>query len=212
MGVPAEKVHKIPYGVRLDRFRPVAEPPKDRFEVLFVGAVSLQKGIPYLLQAFAQLKHPQKRLRIVGGLSREMGPILPRLPQDNVEFVGHVRQDRLAAIMSSSHVMVLASVQDGFGMVLSQAMACACPVICSTNTGGPDLVTEGREGFIVPTRSPEAIAGRLQQIAEDRALRQRMGEAALARVRHIGGWQEYGDGWVDLLYRLIPSPRGTATS
>ena len=199
MGVPAEKLHKIPYGVELDRFRPVAEPPKDRFEVLYVGSVSLQKGVPYLFQAFAQLRHPHKRLRIVGGLSREIDQILPRLPQDNVEFVDHVRQDRLAAFMSSSHVMVLPSIQDGFGMVLSQAMACGCPVIASTNTGGPDLVTEGLEGFVVPIRSPEAIAERLQQLADDPALRQRMSEAALLRVRTIGGWHEYGEGWAQLL-------------
>jgi starch synthase len=204
MGVPAKKVHKIPYGVRLDRFRPVAQPPKDRFEVLFVGSVGLRKGIPYLLQAFAQLRHPNKRLRIVGGLSGEIRDVLPRLPKDNVEFVGHVQQDGLATLMSSSHVMVLPSIEEGLALVQAQALACGCPLICSTNTGGEDLINDGVEGFVVPIRSPEAIAGRLQRLAEDPELRQRMSEAALARVRHIGGWHEYGDGWVDLLHRLIP--------
>lgn len=207
MGVPAEKVRKIPYGVRLDRFRRMAEPPRDRFEALFVGAMSLQKGLPYLLLAFAQVRHPHKRLRIVGGQSREFPQVLRQLPQENVEFVGHLPQDELPAVMSSSHVMVLPSIQDGFGMVMAQAMACGCPVISSVNTGGPDLFTDGVEGFIVPIRSPEAIAARLQQLADDPTLQQRMSEAALARVKQIGGWHEYGESWMRLLLPLRRASR-----
>jgi glycosyltransferase involved in cell wall biosynthesis len=203
MGVPAEKLHKIPYGVRLDRFRPVSEPPNDRFEVLFVGQVSLRKGVPYLLQAFAQLKHPNKRLRIVGGLTREIRRTLPQLPQDNVEFLGHLPQDHLVAIMSTSHVLVLPSIEEGLALVQAQAMACGCPLVSSTNTGAEDLFTDGVEGFLVPIRSPEAIAARLQQLADAPALQQRMSEAAIARVRHIGGWTAYGEAWLGLLRQLV---------
>lgn len=203
MGVPAEKVHKIPYGVNLDRFHPIAEPAKDRFEILFVGSVGLRKGVPYLMQAFAQLRHPNKRLRIIGGLSREMRPILARLPAENVEFVGHVPQDQLPAIMSSSHVMVLPSIEEGLALVQAQALACGCPLISSTNTGGEDLITDGFEGFIVPIRSAAAITARLQELAEDPGLQQRMSEAAVARVRHIGGWHEYGENWAALLHQLV---------
>jgi len=203
MGVPAEKIHKMPFGVRLDRFRPVAEPPKDRFEVLFVGQVGLRKGVPYLLQAFTQLKHPHKRLRIVGGLSREIRRILPQLPQDNVEFIGHLPQGRLSGVMSTSHVMVLPSIEEGLAMVQAQALASGCPLISSVNTGGEDLFTDGVEGFIVPIRSPEAIATRLQQLADDPVLQQRMRGAALARVRHIGGWHQYGEAWMELIHSLV---------
>lgn len=204
MGVPAEKLHKIPYGVELDRFRPVADPPTDRFEVLFVGNVSLQKGVPYLFQAFAQVRQPRKRLRIVGNLSRELPQVLRQLPKENVEFIGHVPQNQLPNLISSSHVMVMPSVQEGMALVQAQALACGCPLICSTNSGGEDLITDGIEGFIVPIRSPEAIATRLQQLADDPALRQRMREAALARVRHIGGWHVFGNRWVELLLLLSP--------
>jgi glycosyltransferase involved in cell wall biosynthesis len=206
MGVPAAKLHKIPYGVHLDRFQHVADPPKDRFEVLFVGQVGLRKGVPYLLHAFAQLKYPHKRLRIVGGMLPELRRILPQLPQDNVEFLPHLPQERLAAMMSSSHVMVLPSIEEGLALVQAQALACGCPLISSTNTGGEDLFTDGVEGFVVPIRSPEAIAARLQQLADDAALQQRMSEAALARVHQIGGWSQYGEAWIDLLHRLKPSP------
>jgi glycosyltransferase involved in cell wall biosynthesis len=192
MGVPVEKVATIPYGVDVRRFQKVADAPDDRFEVLFVGAVSFQKGVPYLLQAFASLKHPRKRLRLVGAVQGEMVKFLQNNRFDDIEFLGPLPQTDLIPIMSSSHVFVLPSVQDGFGMVLSQAMACGCPVICSTNTAAHDLIEEGREGFIVPIRDPRAILIRLEQLCQDAALQRRMGEVALQRVKSVGGWDHYG--------------------
>jgi len=199
MGVPAEKVHTIPYGVRLESFKKVADPPADRFEVLFVGGVSVRKGVPYLLQAFEYLQHPAKRLRIVGSVPAYMKAVLDRLPQDQVEFLGAVPQSELPLIMSCSHLLVLPSIEDGFGLVMGQAMACSCPVLATTNTGAEDLYTDSVEGFIVPIRDPEALTDRMQRLADDPALQQRMGEAALHRVRQLGGWSQYGDAWVTLL-------------
>jgi alpha-maltose-1-phosphate synthase len=201
-GVPAEKLYTIPYGVRLETFRKVADPSADTFEVLFAGHVSLRKGVPYLLQAFAQVNHPRKRLRLAGAVSPEITRLLHSLPQQNVEFLGSVPQAELPKIMSESHVLVLPSIEDGFGLVLSQALACGCPLIASTNTGGDDLITDGVEGFIVPIRDAEALANRMQRLAHDSALQRRMSEAALARVQHLVGWRHYGDLWEELLLDL----------
>jgi glycosyltransferase involved in cell wall biosynthesis len=203
-GVPAEKVRVIPYGVRLEQFVRTGEPPnsKDRFEVLFAGSVGLRKGVPYLLQAFARLQHSGKRLRIAGSLHPDIETVLGRLPQENVELLGSVSQSRLAELMSTSHVMVLPSIEEGLALVQGQALACGCPVLASTNTGGEDLFTDGVEGFIVPVRDVEALADRMQRLADDPALQQRMSEAALRRVRLIGGWSEYGDKWESLLREL----------
>ncbi len=78
-------------------------------------------------------------------------------------------------------------------MVLAQALACGCPVIGSQHTGAPDLIEDGKAGYIVPIRNPQAIADRLQGLADDPALQQRLSQEALATVRHIGGWRNYGD-------------------
>ncbi|MGA9669175.1 MAG: glycosyltransferase family 4 protein [Terracidiphilus sp.] len=206
-GVAKEKVHVIPYGVRLDRFHPVAEPSAHAFEVLFVGQMGLRKGIPYLLQAFAGLRHPRKRLRIVGSVQPDFRAILARLPQSKVELVGPQPQAEVARFMSSSHVLVLPSIEDGFGLVMGQAMACGCPVLASTNTGSEDLFTDGVEGFIVPIRDSDPLRERLQQLADDPALQRRMSEAALLRVRQLGGWSHYGDLWVSLLENLLSARR-----
>jgi glycosyltransferase involved in cell wall biosynthesis len=104
--------------------------------------------------------------------------------------------------MQESHVLVLPSIEDGFGLVMAEAMACGCPVIASTNTGGADLFADGKEGFLVPIRDPQAIADKMQTLVDDPALRGRMSAAARSRVSQIGGWSDYGDRWVDLLEQL----------
>jgi glycosyltransferase involved in cell wall biosynthesis len=202
MGVPAAKLHLIPYGVQLRDFHPTSSPDPQTFDVLFAGAAGLRKGVPYLLQAFANLQHPHKTLRIAGSIQPDLRDILARLPTANVEFLGPIPRTQLVDLMSRSHALVLPSVEDGFGLVLSEAMACGCPPIASTNTGAEDLFTDGVEGFIVPIRDPAAITGRLQQLADSPALQQQMRAAALARVQSLGGWADYGDRWQTLLHTL----------
>ena len=202
MGVPASKLHLIPYGVSLGAFHPTGAPDPNTFDVLFAGAAGLRKGVPYLLQAFSHLKHSRKTLCIAGAMQPDLRDILSRLPTANVEFLGPVPRAQLVDLMSRSHALVLPSIEDGFGLVLSEAMACGCPLIASTNTGGEDLFTDGVEGFLVPIRDPAAITARLQQLADSPALRQQMSSAALARVQSLGGWADYGDRWESLLHKL----------
>jgi len=210
-GVPANKIHVIPYGVRLEQFKRTAEPPTDRFEVLYAGTVSVRKGFPYLLQAFAQLRNNTKRLRVAGAIHPDMKALLGRLPVDQVEFLGPLPQERMPTLMSTSHLMVLPSIEEGLALVQGQALACGCPVLSSTNTGGEDLFTDEIEGFIVPIRDVSALTDRMQRLADDPALQSRMSEAALHRVGTLGGWEDYGDRWESLLEALIATEPPPAT-
>jgi glycosyltransferase involved in cell wall biosynthesis len=203
-GVPEDRLRKVPYGVDLQRFSKVDDPDPDAFDVLFVGGVSLQKGVPDLLEAFTKLEHPRKRLRFVGAVSEEMQTLLAKQRMGTaVEFLGPWPQDKLHEIMSRSHVLVLPSIEDGFGLVQAQAMACGCPVIASRHTGAYDLFTDGIEGYIVPIQSPDVLAERLQFLADDPNKRQQMGAASLQRVQHIGGWNQYGESIVTTIEELL---------
>lgn len=194
-GVPFQKMRMLPYGVNLEMFKPTGAPDADRFDVLYVGGMNLNKGIPYLLQAYRKLVHPRKSLTFAG----EPSPLFIKrmkahgLWPDDIRLLGHVPQSELKNLMSRSHAMVLPSVQDGFGMVLSQAMACGCVVIGSENTGAPDLFDDGQGGFIVPIRNARVLAQRLQQLADQPSLRAEMSRQALMLVQRAGGWREYGD-------------------
>ncbi|NBV21217.1 MAG: glycosyltransferase family 1 protein [Proteobacteria bacterium] len=191
-GVPVRKVRRVAYGMDLSRFGRVAQPRPDKFVVLFVGSVSFNKGIPYLLDAFAALRHPRKELVLVGVMAPEMKRFCLGRPFPGVTFARHQPQAELPRLMSSSHVLVLPSLSDGFGMVMGQAMACGCPVIASENSGGPDLIKPGVNGFVVPAGQSEPLRERLQQLADDQRLQRELGEQALAHARSLGGWDTYG--------------------
>jgi len=204
-GVPEAKLRKVPYGVDLRLFSPVGEPTKDRFDVLFVGAASLRKGVPDLLRAYQMLQHLHKRLRFVGSVVEDVRTLLQRAQSadPSIEILGPRPQDRLREIMSTAHVMVLPSIEEGLALVQAQALACGCPVIASTNTGSEDLFTDGVEGFIVPIRRPDAIAERLQRLADDSALQDAMRQAALHRVQALGGWDQYGQNILTVVEDLV---------
>jgi glycosyltransferase involved in cell wall biosynthesis len=193
MGVPRHRLRKVAYGVDTSRFQKLADPPRHTFEVLFVGEVSVRKGVRYLLEAFARLKHPAKRLTVVGAVVPTVRAYLrENPPPEKVTFLGYLPQTELKQIMSRSHVMLMPSIEEGLALVQGQAMACGCPVVASWNSGAADLFTNGKEGFIVTSGNVVAMSDRLQQLADDPQFRNRMSEAALARVASLGGTDSYG--------------------
>ena len=88
------------------------------------------------------------------------------------------------------------------GGVLGQALACGCPVIATPNSGVEDLIEDGREGFVVPIRDPDAIAERLIRLYCDRELLTFMSQNARRRVEHLGGWATYGTAATELFGQL----------
>lgn len=204
-GIPEAKVAVIPYGLPAGDFFPAGSPPREVFRVLFVGQITLRKGVPYLLQAFGMLRHPRKELVMAGIERADAKRWLAKMPLDNVRFLGHQTRSALRDWMSCSHVLVLPSVEEGMALVQAQALACGCPLIISEATGGEELIADGREGFIVPTRSVEQIAEKLERLAGDANLQARMRCAALATARRVGGWGRYADDLFTHLRRLKPS-------
>jgi glycosyltransferase involved in cell wall biosynthesis len=205
-GIPAHKLSVASYGVDLGTFGPVRRSNHDYFDVLFVGALSVRKGAHDLMAAFDALDLPNKRLTIAGSIHPEIRSVMGRgLRNENVRLMGHVQHRALKYLYGASDVMVLPSIEEGLALVQAEALASGCPVIATTNTGSLDLYTDGVEGFIVPIRSPESIAARLQRLAEDSGLRHAMSVAALRRVGAIGGWTQYGHSIIDIYNRVLQS-------
>lgn len=203
-GVPAEKVAVVPTNPR----RPLPGPPASArragrpFEVLYVGQLSARKGIHDLVRAFQLAAIPNSRLRLVGAIL----PETPRLlgdPGPTVELLGVQRKDKLARFYAEADVFVLASVEEGLAGVLCEALAHGCPVIASEHTGARDLLTDGVEGFIVPIRSPEAIAEKLVWLSDHPLERAAMREAAQGGAAAAPGWAEYGERLLDAYSRLL---------
>ena len=90
-------------------------------------------------------------------------------------------------------IFVLASVADGFGLVVAQAMACGLPVIVSENVGAKDIVIDGVNGFIVRAGDSVELANRLQYLQKNPDQRIKMGLAARESVKNGFTWNDYGD-------------------
>jgi glycosyltransferase involved in cell wall biosynthesis len=190
-GVPREKLHLCTYGVTPSVFQ--RRPRVDaRFRVLFVGSASIRKGIAYLLEAARPLvRRGRLDVWLVGAVAPEARELLGRYA-DVFTAKGFVPPARLAETYSHGSVLVLPSVEEGLGRVQAQAMACGLPVIATANTGVEDILTDGREGFIVPIRDAAAIRERLEWMLESPDAHREMSEAAVRRASTFQGWQAYG--------------------
>lgn len=175
----------------------VHEPGRGPLTILFVGAVGLRKGVPYLLDAVRRLTTPAT-LRLVGPIDDRFLRAVGGLPA-GATAVGVKTGAALAAEFAAAGVFVLPSVEDGYGVVTTEAMAAGLPAIVSENCGSADAVRDGVNGFIVPARDAEALRDRLELLLSDAPTRTRMGEAAASSVRGWS-WEESGDAHVREIY------------
>ncbi|OLP18781.1 glycosyl transferase family 1 [Leptolyngbya sp. 'hensonii'] len=186
-GIAAERVTIVPFGAPIEYFQPQPK-PDDRFRVLFVGRVGPRKGVHYLLQSWKSLHLPDAELLLVG-LNEFPEPWLS--PYEGLfRYVPSVPHASLNQYYSSASVLVLPSLVEGMPLVLLEAMACGIPLITTPHAGGTDLITDGREGFIIPIRDPAALEERLAWCYHHPVELAEMGQAARRRAE-ILTWDLY---------------------
>ncbi|MEA5602304.1 glycosyltransferase family 4 protein [Nostoc sp. UHCC 0252] len=191
-GIPESKLIHVPYGTSLEEFYPVSK-EDNIFRIIHCGSLSLRKGVQYLLQAFHELNLPNAELWLVGSITPEIEPFLKKYHNQQIILKGTHPQNQLRWFYSQCSVFCLASIEDGFGMVIPQAMACGLPIIHTTNTGGEDIVRDGIDGFCVPIRDVEALKEKILFLYENSEKRYEMGINALEQARKSLSWDEYGD-------------------
>lgn len=203
-GISENKLFLNNYGASA-HFRRVRQKMVDKFIVLYLGAASVQKGVVYLFQALQQLNIPASMYEVwfVGSVQEEMQATIKKYNQPNWIWKGHVPHYELPEILADCDVAVQPSLQDGFGMVINQTLACGIPTIATTNTGGPDIIQEDKTGFIVPIRDPEAIARHIETLFNDTAKLEAMKIAAEASVQEDFTWEAYGNRYVQFLQANI---------
>jgi len=192
--VPENKILVVPYGAPPVRTRTGNRTePHSPLRVLFAGALHQRKGIGYLLSAVEML-----------GSDVDLTLIGERFaPNDLVDsacrrwrWLKTIPHEQVLDIMTQSDVLVLPSLSEAFGLVVTEALACGLPVIVTPNVGASDLIRDGREGFVVPECSAEAIADRLNLLKQDRGLL-----ADMSRQAHVTAeshsWKNYRDHWAE---------------
>lgn len=207
-GIPEEKLIQVPYGVDLSSFRQV-EKNDNIFRVVFAGGMILRKGVHYLLQAFSELNLPNAELVLFGNISEEIKPFFKKYNveksegqdinkildknKSRIRFLGHIPQKDLYKYYSQGSVFSICSIEEGLALVQPQAMACGLPVICTTNTGGEDIVRDGKDGFVVPIRNIEKLKEKLLYLYNNPEERNEMSKSAKERVSSGFTWDDYGD-------------------
>jgi glycosyltransferase involved in cell wall biosynthesis len=184
------RVHLLPHGVDLRRFRPRPAPPEGTLQLLAVGRLVEKKGFHVLVEAAAQLKSPF-RLRIVGEgaeRTRLLDLIDAHGLSDRVTLDGALTHAELPAAYADAHAVVVPSIQDASGdrdglpNVVLEAMACARPVVASRISAVGCAVTHDETGLLVSPGDASALARSLEQLAATRTLRERLGRNGRARV------------------------------
>lgn len=221
-GAPAAKVRLIYGGADPNRYRP--DPSARRDGVLFVGRITPHKGIDVLLRALPA----GASLTIAGSgghdpmpPEREYPDLLRRLARGRrVEFLDAVDDGELARLYRSAEVLVLPSVNrtcygrsvavsELLGLVLLEAMASGTPVIASRIGGVPEIVDDGRTGYLVTPGDHRELRGRIAELLGDRARAEAMGTAARQRVLSDFTWERCVDRCLAAYAELAASRRAT---
>ncbi|MER3390176.1 MAG: glycogen synthase [Microcella sp.] len=231
-GLDDSRVSVIHNGIDLDRWRRVDDPAAvralgidpDRPSVVFVGRITRQKGLPYLLEAARRLP-PEVQLILCAG-----APDTPQILEEVRTGVASLQEERsgvvwidqmlgihdLCAVLSSATTFVCPSVYEPLGIVNLEAMACGAPVVGTATGGIPEVVDDGVTGLLVPIDQvhdgsgtpldPERfvadLAAALTQIVSDPATASAMGAAGRERAEREFSWSSIAER-TNALYRSL---------
>jgi glycosyltransferase involved in cell wall biosynthesis len=213
-GICEKKLLKIPCGFDVEFFEKKPETTialeslkitRKKFRVIFVGLISLRKGVQYLLDAWIKLNLPEHEteLVLVGVVQQDFQKVYQRVAhKKNIIFYGSSNRETLRTLYHSSSIFVLPSIEDGFGMVIGEAMASGLPVICTTNTGAPDIITTAEHGFIVPIRNADALAEKISWCYTHQDSAAQMGAAGKIRVKEFT-WDAYGERVFETYHKIV---------
>jgi phosphatidylinositol alpha-mannosyltransferase len=175
----------IPNGIDLEHFQPDVPPIQEycdgKLNILFVGRLERRKGVNYLIKAYARIKadYPDSRLIVVGPGTRprrkhEKSIKASRLK--DVVLTGPVSYNDLVRYYRTADICCApATGKESFGIVLLEAMALGKPVVASNISGYASVMTDGKEGILVPPRDVGQLAQALGRLMADEKLRREMG-------------------------------------
>ena len=205
-GFSDKKIVKIPYGVDLKEFQ-IIENSKledDKFRIISTGTLSVRKGSHYLIQAFLELSLDNSELIFVGPIDLEMKEYLKKYKKYiNIKFINKQKQERLKFFYNKSNLFVQCSIEEGLSMVQAQAMACGLPVICTTNTGGAEIIDEGFNGHVIPIRNIQILKNKIKDLYYDRVKLNKMSKNAYEKAKNELSWELYGNKILETYKTLI---------
>ena len=165
-GVAPEKIIYLPLGFDVEYvpYKPrTAQPAGQPFRFLYAGNVTQRKGMSYLLDAIQLLSGQNIELHIIGSITGSGKAFAAR--KGLYTYHAPVSQYQLFDMYGQYDALVLPTLFEGFGLVLVEAMAAGLPIITTSHSIGPELVEEGKTGYLVPIRNAQMLAERMAKLA-----------------------------------------------
>ncbi|SHG41290.1 Glycosyltransferase involved in cell wall bisynthesis [Flavobacterium micromati] len=160
-----------------------------KLKILFVGGLSQRKGISYLFEAVKGLQD-KVELTVVGHKAVSDCRVLNQALEQH-HWIPSLSHNQVLDCMSKHDVFVFPSLFEGFGLVITEAMSQGVPVITTDRTAGPDLITDGVDGWIIPAGSSKALKKVLSRILETPEILEQFGLGAQNKARQRP-WSVYG--------------------
>ncbi len=161
-GIEATRIWLVPYGADTTIFHPGNAGAPDKFRIVFAGQAGLRKGVRTFLEALTLVGRPEWSVEFFGAVAGEVrGDFDAYRGRTPLTFHGPVAQSKLADGFRAASVLVLPSLEEGFGLVVPQALNCGCPVIVSDRVGAKDLVRYRENGSVFKTGDAAGLAADL---------------------------------------------------
>lgn len=165
--------------------------------VLFVGALIPRKELHTLIAALAQVPRELWHLDVVGSLRTDPAYVRKIRAaiddyglRDQVALLETLTGDEMVRRWAANQVLAVPSSYEGFGIVYLEGMGFGLPAIASRAGAAHEIITHGRDGFLIPTGDAGALAAHIRDLATDRQKLAQMGSAAIQRFREHPTWQE----------------------
>ncbi len=192
-GLPPERIDYAPLGIAADQF-PQAAPPPDRFRIGYLGRISADKGFPLLIDACRGLWESPRAIEVrcagtpgdveAAGALAAADRFDRRDPRHALVFDGELDWDAKLRFLAGLHAFTLPTrYPEAKGLPVLEALACGVPVVQPAHGSFPELIEETGGGLLVRPNDPRELAAALLRLAEDDALRTRLGDAGRAAVR-----------------------------
>lgn len=190
----------------------ITRPPKGgttykKLRVLFAGSMSQRKGLADVFAAIKLLKRSDVELVVMGSLQapmefyrKQFAHFIYEPPRPHAEVL---------KLMESCDALVLPSIVEGRALVQQEAMSRGLVLIATANAGGQHLIEDGCAGFLIPIRSPEIIAEKIDWLADHRDAMAEMKRAAVEKASALT-WRAYADKIISVIDSVMNPERATA--
>lgn len=216
LGINSDIVHVLSPGLDREKFNILSSPgrldsedSKTNKKILCVGNYVSRKGIIYLIEAFSQIQRQNFTLHLVGNRKNnssyynQLNNAVKKFKlTECVVFHDGSDQENIKQLYASADIFVLPSFKETFGIVFLEAMHYGLPIITTNVSAMPELIEEGKNGFLVPPADSQALAKAISKLIENPDLVKQMGEIGRKKVATSYYWEQTGFKFVKILENM----------